>query len=437
MKTALVSVLVLSIAIAMPAQTSVDYLVHHDFLPVGPVYVNAGSTGAVNDGTILGNVTIVAGLIGGAVNLGGVSGDEVDCGPTPLLGAQERTISVWARTTATSGIVTPLALGTNPGIGTKWDMDIDAANGGVFELGISGGRTTGQGPAVNDGQWHMLTTVLPIGATNLNQVRLFVDGALAYTNSGNQTVNTASGSVVVGRSANPLTLIQFFPGDVDEAVIWSVPLIDAQVQSLYDVAVDSNLSYSAGEFEQLLEVYRQNQSEVTIGSLLWRRVTGLTGPAGLTALASGGYELVFDTVTGAGVATPAATFVTTGAGCSSPVGLSALSAPQLPVLGATLEVAMSNVSPTGLPFMVVGLTSISPFPISTLGLATDPMCLLTVNADVLVGSLGVIGSTASLLLPIPANSTLAGAQIYVQGAQLELTTNEWNLSDQGTATLGF
>jgi hypothetical protein len=98
---------------------------------------------------------------------------------------------------------------------------------------------------------------------------------------------------------------------------------------------------------------------------------------------------------------------------------------------------MSNVSPTGLPFMVVGLTSISPFPISTLGLATDPMCLLTVNADVLVGSLGVIGSTASLLLPIPANSTLAGAQIYVQGAQLELTTNEWNLSDQGTATLGF
>jgi hypothetical protein len=283
----------------------------------------------------------------------------------------------------------------------------------------------------------MLTTVLPIGATNLNQVRLFVDGALAYTNSGNQTVNTGLGSVVVGRSANPLTLIQFFPGDVDEAVIWSVPLTDGQVQGLYDVAVDVNLLYTPGEFERLLEVYRQSQPEVTIGSLTWRRVTGLTGPAGLTVFASGGYQLVFDTLTGDGVASHAAAFVTSGTGCSSPAGLSALSAPQLPVLGATLEVAMSNVSSTGLPFMAVGLTSISPFPISALGLTTDPACLLMVSADVLVGPLGVIGSAASLLLPIPANSALAGAQIYLQGAQLELSTGEWSVSDQGTATLGF
>jgi hypothetical protein len=415
-----------------------DYLVDLDFDQLaGNVFANDGSTGALNNGVVAGNVTLSPGILGQAATLGGVVGDEVVAGSIPLIGAQERTVSVWARTTATTGIVTPLAFGTNPGIGTKWDMDIDAANGGVFELGISGGRTTGQGPAVNDGQWHMLTTVLPAGATNLNQVRLFVDGALAYTNSGNQTVNTASGPVVFGRSANPLTLIQFFPGDVDEAVLWSLPLNDAQVQGLYDVAVHAGLAYSAGEFEQLLEVYLQNEPEATIGSLTWLRATGLTGPAGLSALPNGGYQLVFDTVTGAGVATPAATFVTTGTGCLSPVGLSVLTAPQLPVLGATLAVAMSNVSPTGVPLMVVGYSAAAPFAISALGLTTDPSCLLTVSPDALVGPLAVAGSSASLSLPLPVSSTLAGTQLYFQGAQLEWTTGTWNLSDQGTATLGF
>jgi len=434
----LVSLVALSAAVTLPAQTSVDFLVHHDFLPPsGTVYANAGSTGTANDGTPLGNVSLVAGPIGTAVNLGGALGDEINCGPTPLLGAQARTVSVWVRTTVATGLVTPLAFGTNPGNGTKWDLDIDAANGGVFELGISGGRTIGQGPAVNDGQWHMLTTVLPTGATNLSQVRLFVDGVLAYTNSGNQTVNTTSGPVIVGRSANPLTLIQFFPGDVDDAVLWSAPLNDAQVKGLHDVAVNGGLVYSAGDYERLLEVYRQNQPEVTIGGRTWRRAMGLTGPAGLTALGSGGYQLVFDTATGAGLATPAATFVTSGTGCASPVGVPTLSGPQLPVIGATLVVAMSNVSLTGLPFMVLGFTAIAPFPISLLGLATDPSCLVTVSLDAFVGPLAVGGASASLPVPIPANATLAGTLIYFQGAQLELTTGNWNLSDQGLATLGF
>ena len=437
MNAPVVCLFALSTAIALPAQTSLDYLVHHDFLPpVGGVYVNAGSTGTVNDGTPLGAVTLVAGPIALGVNLGGTLGDEIDSGPSPLLGAQERTVSVWAKTSATTGIVTPLTLGTN-GLGSKWDMDIDAANGGVFELGVGGGRTTGQGPSLNDGQWHMLTTVLPTGATNLSGVRLFVDGAFVYTNSGNRTINTGIGNVIVGRSANLGTKIQFFPGDVDDVVIWSESFTDAQVKGLYDVAMDAGLNYPAGEFELLLEVYRQNQPEVTIAGRTWLRTTGLTGPAGLTALTNGGYELVFDAVTGAGVATPAATFVTTGVGCPSPVGLPALSVPQLPVLGSTLEVAMSNVSPTGLPFMVVGFAPISPFPISAIGLTTDPTCLLTVNLDLLAGPLAVVGSSASVLLPIPANSALAGMQIYFQGTQLELTTSEWNLTDQGAATVGF
>ena len=415
-----------------------EYLVDLDFDQLaGNVFANAGSTGSLNNGLTSGNVTLAPGKLGQAAALGGAVGDQVVAGTIPLLGTQARTVSVWAKTTANTGIVTPLAFGTNPGNGTKWDMDIDAANGGVFELGISGGRTVGQGPAVNDGQWHMLTTVLPAGATTLGQVRLFVDGVLAYTNSGTQTINTSSGPVVVGRSANPQTLIQFFPGTVDDAVVWSEAFSDAQVKGLHAVATNAALAYAAGEFEQLMKVYRQNLANVTIAGRTWRRATGLTGPAGLSALAGGGYQLVFDTATGAGVVTPAATFVTSGAGCASPLGVPALSCPQLPVIGATFAVAMSNVAPTALPFMVLGSTTIAPFPISALGLATDPACLISVSLDLLAGPLAIVGTSASLSVPLPANTALVGAPIYVQGAQLELTTGNWNLSDRGAATLGF
>ena len=423
--------------VALQAQTSADYLVHHEFLPpTAGVYVNSGATGAANDGTPFGAVTLAVSPLGVGVTLGGASGDEILCGPSPLLGAQERTVSVWARTSAASGIVTPLTLGTN-GFGSKWDMDIDATNGGVFEVGVGAGRTIGQGPALNDGQWHMMTAVLPAGANNLGQVRLYVDGAFVYSNSGTRTVNTGTGDVIIGRAANFPNTIQFFPGDVDDLVVWSEALQDAQVQGLYDVAIDAGLRYDAGDFELLLDVYRQNQAEVSIGGRVWRRASGLGGGAGLTALPNGGYELVFDASTGAGVATPAATFATSGSGCVAPGGPLTLSAPQLPVIGGTLEVALQNLSSGSLPFLVVGFQNIPPLPLVSLGLSSDPACVLTVDLDLFAGPLAPSGPGASLQLAVPNNAALAGLQLFFQGAQGLAASADWSLSDQGVATFGF
>ena len=423
--------------VALQAQTSADYLVHHEFLPpTAGVYVNSGATGAANDGTPFGAVTLAVSPLGVGVTLGGASGDEILCGPSPLLGAQERTVSVWARTSAASGIVTPLTLGTN-GFGSKWDMDIDATNGGVFEVGVGAGRTIGQGPALNDGQWHMMTAVLPAGANNLGQVRLYVDGAFVYSNSGTRTINTGTGDVIIGRAANFPTTIQFFPGDVDDPAVWSVPMSDDEVRGLYDVAVEGTLMYSPGEYERLLEVYRQSVTETTIGTTTWRRATGLTGPAGLTVLANGRYELVLDAATGAGLVAPAAAFTTAGSGCAGPVGVPVLSAPQLPVLGGSLEVTISNVPAVSLPFMVVGATPAAGLPLSVLGLTNDPACLLYVNLDQLFGPLPIGNASASLVLPIPANSALAGSQLFFQGGVGDLISGTWSVSDQGTATIGW
>lgn len=410
MRIATTSFLALSATATLSAQTSADYLVHHEFLPpVNNVYANSGSTGTANDGTPSGSVTLAVGAIGLGVTLGGNPGDEINCGVTPLLGAQERTVSVWAKTTATVGIVTPLAFGMNPGNGTKWDMDIDCVNGGVFELGISGGRTTGQGPALNDGQWHMMTAVLPTGATNLSQVRMFVDGNFVYTGSGNQIVNTTTGNVIVGRSANPLTQIQFFPGDVDDPVLWSVALGDAQVKGLYDVAVDANLGYSPAEFEMLLEVYRQHQPQVTIGTRQWRFATGMSGPAGLTALPNGGFELVFDTATGAGVrVVRPATAVTIGVGCPGTGNQTpAIGATGTPVTGGSFSIDLSNARANAFAGII--------FAFSRNDMPLGNGCTSYPQLPGVSSLMGVSGAgTASVNVAIPAAPVLIGFQIFAQ-----------------------
>ncbi len=310
-----------------------EYLVDIDFDQLtGGVYDNAATLS--NDGVPEGNVTQVPGALGLGITLDGVQ-DRVVAGPSPIGGNAARTVSVWAKTSSTSGLRSVLTMGNN-GLGSKWDLDIDCNNAGVIELGVGGGRTTGQGPALNDGQWHMLTTVLPDGATTLGGVRLFVDGAFAYTNSGTRAINTGGGDLIVGHSANQ-AWFQAFDGEVDDLVIWREPLTDAQVKSLHDVAVETALAYAATEFEQLLTVYRQDASEVTIGGRVWRRATGLGGPAGLTSLSGGRYELVFEPAGGLGVRVVYPNRVENfGTGCAGTGGVvPSISATGVPVLGTS------------------------------------------------------------------------------------------------------
>lgn len=130
-----------------------------------------------------------------------------------------------------------------------------------------------------------------------------------------------------------------------------------------------------------------------------------------------------------------AAFSVSGSACPSSVGVATLSAPGLPVLGSTLQVEMSNVSPFGLPLMVAGLTTVAPFPIAVIGLTTDPTCLLTVDMIALLGPLPTVGNVATMSLGIPNNAGLVGASMFVQGAQLEATG--WSLTEMGQAVFGY
>ncbi|MCB9882980.1 MAG: LamG domain-containing protein [Planctomycetes bacterium] len=390
------------------------FLVYHDFdVLTGGLYTNGGSTGVINDGLPNGNVTQSPGISGFAATLGGIAGDEIVSGFSPLTGNAVRTVSIWARTTTTAGIVTSMTFGTN-GNGSKWDMDIDCASGGVFELGVGGGRTVGSGPALNDGQWHLMTTVLPVGGTAIDAVRLFVDGAYVYGGSGNtgRAIATGTGDLVVGRSANVPT-IQPFPGDVDDLVIWSEPFTDEQVQSLYDVATHPSLAYPAYAFEQLLEVFRGNLAEVTLGGKRWRAATGLTGGPGLTTLVNGGFELVFDAV-GNGVRVVQPASVTTfGTGCPGGGGrVPAIGTTGLPVIGTTSSVDLVNGCPGCPAALLLG--------VSRIDLALGFGCTLYPLPSGITLNTVVSGTgTASIPATIPMDRFLIGANMFAQWVVLD------------------
>ena len=130
-----------------------------------------------------------------------------------------------------------------------------------------------------------------------------------------------------------------------------------------------------------------------------------------------------------------AAFLTTGTGCPSSVGVATLSASSMPVIGGTLQVDMDNLAPAAVPLMAAGFAAIAPLPLTTVGLSTDPSCVLTTDFAVIAGPLSVVGGTASLALPIPSLPALVGGELFFQGAQLEAAGV--SLTAQGIGRIGL
>ncbi|MBN2063856.1 MAG: hypothetical protein JW745_03560 [Sedimentisphaerales bacterium] len=107
----------------------------------------------------------------------------------------------------------------------KWFISLDDTTG-QLALGIYGARIKG-GPSLEDGLWHHIAVVLPEGATNINQIKLFVDGLQVTTNAIdlNATINTSPTEVLIGAVNKALRsgeydLDQFFAGSIDELYIY-------------------------------------------------------------------------------------------------------------------------------------------------------------------------------------------------------------------------
>ncbi len=116
----------------------------------------------------------------------------------------------------------------------KWFISLDDITG-QLALGIYGARIKG-GPSLEDGLWHHIAVVLPEGATNINQVKLFVDGLEVITNANtlNATINTSPAEVLIGAVNKALVpgeydLDQFFLGSIDELYIYDRELTAQEI----------------------------------------------------------------------------------------------------------------------------------------------------------------------------------------------------------------
>jgi Cytochrome c peroxidase len=147
--------------------------------------------------------------------------------------AQAFTISVWVRTTTTDGYRTILS--KNGFADDDWNVQyrLWTTNDPVSNVqGISGNNWSGQlatAPAINDGQWHLLTLVNFLdGATW--RARLYYDGGATYTQWSTGNGGQVSRLLAIGDTSNGYNN---WAGQLDDLRIYRRALSPAEITALH------------------------------------------------------------------------------------------------------------------------------------------------------------------------------------------------------------
>ncbi len=199
-----------------------------------------------NDGTLNNGATVVDSGYGGgiavshldkAIRFDGTNDAVSDPSDTiGALGAAERTIMLWARSSSEEP-QTLVSYGDNSSAGSfrfglnGWDVDTNTHGGKGITVDIGNGAITFQPlTGTDDGQWHHYAVVLPSGGDSLRDLKVYQDGQLLTTisalfNNEDTTINTQSGALNLGHFNNTA----FFNGDMAEVSVWSTGLTTAQI----------------------------------------------------------------------------------------------------------------------------------------------------------------------------------------------------------------
>ena len=192
----------------------------------------ADSSGNGHTGTLVGfpgdNSQWIAGRVGGALLFDG-SNDEVGItGYKGILGSAPRTMATWIKTTNRDAAFMSWGLNNT---GQKWIFRTQTANGlsGAVRVEVNGGYIVGDTDVCDDA-WHHVVAVLPQGANNVNQMRLYTDGRLnTVSASQGQAINTTSLDVRLGNDHSN----RRFAGPMDEMCIYDRELTEAEIEQLY------------------------------------------------------------------------------------------------------------------------------------------------------------------------------------------------------------
>jgi len=191
----------------------------------GTTAVNANSPGT-RDGTLknMNNADWVDGKVGGGLDLDG-SNDHIRIeGYKGVTGSNDRTVAAWIKTNDNTGSI------ISWGKDSKGDKWIFRTDGGDLRVEVNDGYIVGN-TDVADGQWHHVAAVLPDGVTNVNNVRLFVDGQYdGYSSRLGEGVTTASSAVVkIGTGHSN----RYLDGIIDEVFLYNRGLSDTEIEDLY------------------------------------------------------------------------------------------------------------------------------------------------------------------------------------------------------------
>ena len=163
-----------------------------------------------------------------ALQFDGISNQVVIPGYKGILGASNRTVAAWIKTTTTG---TLLYWGVPTSNGQKWAVRVQSSNGttGALRAECQGGYIVGD-TDLRDGLWHHVACVFTNDSTSITNVKLYVDGILQGVSAQkDMPVNTvANGDVLIGSDNQPL----YFSGVMDEVRIYNRALSAGEVASL-------------------------------------------------------------------------------------------------------------------------------------------------------------------------------------------------------------
>ncbi len=208
----------------------------------GDVAVDSSSCGI--DGVVAGEPVRGAGQNGGSyVFDGAVDYVQVE-GFNGIGGSAARTVAAWIKADEdlanSENKIHAIVSWGKAEAGKKWAFILDAASG-QLALATYGGKVIG-GADLEDGLWHHVAVVLPAGADNLNQVKMYVDGAEIGTNAASldAEINTAmTEDVLIGAmdtdAAGGVQSPAFlFKGAMDEVRIYNTDLLAGEIAELKD-----------------------------------------------------------------------------------------------------------------------------------------------------------------------------------------------------------
>ena len=196
-------------------------------------------SGFGNDGTLTDMdpaTDWVLGQFGYVLDLDG-SNDCILADKTGITGSQNRTINLWilhaGEVTVDETFVFWGDVNGTAANGERYEFRIDSVNADRLRTEVQGGFNVGTSTVVDDGNWHMVTSVLDgISATDIVH---YMDGVLdASSTSGAQAINTSADSVVhIGCNDSNVGLSRFNSGRFDEARIYNRALSAREVWNLY------------------------------------------------------------------------------------------------------------------------------------------------------------------------------------------------------------